>query len=189
MLKAGTAVDATAIAARSPTKNKGDKRDPEMHQNKKGGQCTADKKAHIGVDANSGLIHPLTTTAANVDDVTEPHKLRHGEEAGVFGDLGYREAEKRAEVIREHPGVAWHITMVPGKHRRLGTSREVDAPERLKAGIRSKVEHPFQVLKRQFGCTEVKYRWLAKNTANLQTIFALVNLWIARKRILQGIQA
>ncbi len=190
MLKAGTAVDATLIAAPSSTKNKDGKRDPEMHQTKKGNQWHFGMKAHIGVDADSGLVHTLTTTAANAHDVTEAAKLLHGAETDVFADSGYRGAEKRAEVMREHPEVTWHVAMMPGKRRRLdksgGVDALIDALERVKAGIRSKVEHPFRVLKRQFGYAKVRYRGLAKNTANLHTLFALVNLWLVRKRILQG---
>ena len=189
ILQAGTAVDATLIAAPSSTKNKEGKRDPEMHQTKKGNQWHFGMKAHIGVDADSGLVHTLSTTAANAHDVTEAANLLHGKETDVFADSGYRGADKREEVKQRHPDATWHVAMMPGKRRALDKTREVDALtdalERVKAGIRSKVEHPFRVLKRQFGYTKVKYKGLAKNMANLHTLFALVNLWLARKRILQ----
>ena len=189
ILQAGTAVDATLISAPCSTKNQESKRDPEMHQTKKGNQWYFGMKAHIGVDADSGLVHTLSTTAANAHDVTEAANLLHGEETDVFADSGYRGADRREEVQQRHPAVTWHVAMMPGKRKRLDKDKTVDALtdalERVKAGIRAKVEHPFRVLKRQFGYTKVKYQGLAKNTANLQTLFALVNLWLARKRILQ----
>ena len=190
MLRAGTAVDATIIAAPSSTKNSTGTRDPEMHQTKKGNQWHFGLKAHIGVDAESGLVHTMVTTPANAHDVTQVHELLHGQETDVFADSGYRGAHKREEVKKSHPKPHWHIAMMPGKRRVLDRARAhdrlVDELERTKARIRAKVEHPFRVLKCQFGFTKVRYKGLAKNTANLATLFALANLWMARKRILQA---
>jgi IS5 family transposase len=188
LLKAGTAVDATLIAAPSSTKNKDGARDPEMHQTKKGNQWHFGMKAHIGVDADSGLVHTVLGTAANVNDVTQGHALLHGQEQVVFADAGYQGAAKRAEAT----GVAWRVALRPGKRRALDKRSPIDAliekNEQLKASVRAKVEHPFRVLKCQFGYVKVRYRGLAKNTAQLVTLFALGNLWMARKRILQGAQ-
>lgn len=188
LLKMGTVVDATLIAAPSSTKNKKGERDPEMHQTKKGNQWHFGMKAHIGVDAESGLVHSVIGTAANVHDVTQGHGLLHGQESVVFGDAGYQGADKRPEAS----GIEWLVAMRPSKRRTLkGTSLGdlLDQVEKLKASVRAKVEHPFRVIKRQFGYTKVRYKGLAKNTAQLVTLFALSNLWMVRKRILQELQA
>ena len=183
MLRAGTVVDATLIAAPTSTKNASGERDPEMHQTKKGNQWYFGMKAHIGADAESGLVHTVVGTAANIHDVTQGNALLHGDESDAFGDAGYQGAAKR-----EDAGPAqWHVAMRPGKRRALERSNQVDALvdeiERIKAGIRAKVEHPFRVIKRQFGFTKVRYRGLLKNTAQLTTLFALSNLWMVRHRL------
>jgi IS5 family transposase len=193
MLKTGTVVDATLIAAPSSTKNSSGERDPEMHQTKKGNQWHFGMKAHIGVDADSGLVHTVATTAANAHDITQAHALLHGEEDVVFADSGYRGVEKRDEVQELHPDSCWHIAMMPGKRKALDKSKALDALidqlETIKARIRAKVEHPFRVIKCQFGHRKVRYKGLAKNTSQLLVMFALSNLWMVRKRILQGQQA
>ncbi|PKO78232.1 MAG: IS5/IS1182 family transposase [Betaproteobacteria bacterium HGW-Betaproteobacteria-15] len=190
MLREGTVVDATLIAAPSSTKNKDGERDPEMHQTKKGNQWHFGMKAHIGVDAESGLVHTVVGTAANVNDVTQASALVHGEESDVFADAGYQGVSKREEV--QGIQANWHVAMRPGKRRALDKSSPMGAVleklEHLKASIRAKVEHPFRVIKRQFGFARVKYRGLAKNTANLMTLFALSNLWMARRKLLNGLQ-
>jgi len=188
MLKAGTVVDATLIAAPSSTKNKDGKRDPEMHQAKKGNQWHFGMKAHIGVDAESGLVHTVVGTAANVNDVTQGHALLHGEETIVFADAGYQGATKRPEAT----GVNWHVAMRPGKRKQQKHTpwgQFTEQAEKLKASVRAKVEHPFRVIKRQFGHTKVRYRGLAKNTAQLVTLFALSNIWMARKVLMQRARA
>ncbi len=182
MLRVGTVVDATAIAAPSSTKNADGERDPEMHQTKKGNQWHFGMKAHIGADAESGLVHTVIGTAANVNDVTQGQALLHGDETEAFGDAGYQGIAKRDGVGTTN----WHVAMRPGKRRALDRRRTshaiVDEIERIKASIRAKVEHPFRVIKRQFGCVKVRYRGLAKNTAQLTTLFALLNLWMVRSR-------
>ena len=191
MLKQGTVVDATLIAAPSSTKNQGGERDPEMHQTKKGNQWHFGMKAHIGVDADSGLVHTVVGTAANVNDVTQAAALVHGEETDVFADAGYQGVAKREEA--QGIEVNWHVAMRPGKRCALDKDSPMgavlDQLEHVKARIRAKVEHPFRVIKRQFGHMKVRYRGLAKNTAQLHTLFALSNLWMARRRLLQGLQA
>ena len=186
MLKTGSVVDATLIDAPSSTKNKDGKRDPEMHQVKKGNQWHFGMKAHIAVDADSGLVHTVIGSAANVHDVTQAAELLHGEETTVWADAGYRGIEKRPET-QERP-VTWKVAMMPGKRKQLDTRNPIGAlintVERTKASIRAKVEHPFRVIKCQFGFTKVRYRGLMKNTAQLNTLFALSNLWMARKHIL-----
>ncbi|MBL8278118.1 MAG: IS5 family transposase [Pelomonas sp.] len=186
MLKTGTVVDATIIAAPSSTKNQDGERDPEMHQTKKGQQWHFGMKAHIGVDAESGLVHTVIGTAANVNDVTQAAALLHGQEDVVFADAGYRGVGKREET--RDLKVAWHIAMRPGQRRALDLTRAVDRlldkVEQLKASARAKVEHPFRVVKQQFGYAKVRYRGLAKNTARLTMLFALSNLWMVRRQLL-----
>jgi IS5 family transposase len=155
-----------------------------MHQTKKGNQWYFGMKAHVGTDAESGLVHTVIGTAANVNDVTRGHDLLHGEEDVVFADAGYQGAMKRPEAT----GVQWHVAMRPGKRRVLDMKREshrlIDEAERLKASVRAKVEHAFRVIKLQFGFTKVRYRGLAKNTAQLKTLFALSNLWMVRRKLM-----
>jgi IS5 family transposase len=150
-------------------------------------------KAHIGVDAESGLVHTVTTTAANAHDVTQAHALLHGQEEVVFADSGYRGVEKRQEVQDKYADVDWQIAMMPGKRKALDKKRIsnalTDQLEKLKACIRAKVEHPFRVIKCQFGHRKTRYRGLAKNTSQLLVMFALSNLWMVRKRMIQGLQA
>ena len=189
LLRAGTVVDATLIAAPSSTKNALGERDPQMKQSKKGKQWYFGMKAHIGVDADSGLVHTVRGTAGNVGDVVEANTLLHGQEAQAWGDAGYQGADKRPDA---KSGVRWNIAMRPGKRRALDKTKLLDSLtdqlERIKASIRAKVEHPFRVIKRQFGHVKVRYRGLAKNTAQLNTLFALSNLWMAR-RTLMGARA
>ena len=184
MLRSGTVVDATLISAPSSTKNASGERDPEMHQSKKGQQWFFGMKAHIGVDADSGLVHTVRGTSGNVNDVVEANSLLHGQEKDVFADAGYQGAHKRPDAKED---VKWHVDMRPGKRKLLDKTDPVDAltdqVERIKASIRAKVEHPFRVIKRQFGHVKVRYRGLAKNTAQLQTLFALANLWMVRRRL------
>jgi len=183
-LKTGTVVDATLIAAPSSTKNNKGERDSEMRQTKKGNNYYFGMKAHIGADADSGLVHTVICTPANTSDVTQAEALLHGEEEVAFGDAGYQGAHKRPESTMKN----WHVAMRPGKRRKLDPSNPRDAIvneiERLKASVRAKVEHPFRVIKRQFGFTKVRYRGLAKNTAQLTTLFALSNLWMARRKLM-----
>jgi IS5 family transposase len=186
LLRAGTIVDATIISAPSSTKNEAGARDPQMHQTKKGNQWYFGMKAHIGVDAESGLVHTIVGTPANVADVTEADNLLHGEETIALGDAGYTGADKRPN--RKHKA-DWQVAMKPGKRRALGESaldRLTERIEALKAQLRARVEHPFRVVKRQFGYVKVRYRGLAKNTAQLHTLFALSNLWMVRRSLPTG---
>lgn len=188
MLKTGTAVDATIIAAPSSTKNKDGKRDPEMHQTKKGKQWHFGMKAHVGVDADSGLVHTVVGTAANEHDLNVAGQLLHGQEESVHADAGYQGAQKRDELkeVKAH----WYIAMRPGKRKALDKTSELgameDKIEKAKASIRAKVEHPFRIIKQQFGYAKVKYRGLKKNTQRLLTMFALSNLWMVRKALMQS---
>ncbi len=184
-LRSGTIVDATIIAAPSSTKNQDGGRDPEMHQTKKGNQWHFGMKAHIGVDDASGLVHHVECTAANVADVTQVHKLLHGKEGTICGDSGYTGADKREEL--QHVDAGFWIAEKRSKVKAIRNKRArlyAERWEHYKARVRAKVEHPFRVIKRQFGYVKVRYRGLAKNTAQVLTLFALSNLWMARKRLL-----
>lgn len=180
-LREGTIVDATIIGAPSSTKNREGKRDPAMHQTRKGNAWYFGMKAHIGLDAQSGLVHRVVGTAANVSDVSQTHALVHGKEKRIHGDAGYQGAEKRPE-MQELGDVQWMVaarrgklkTMPEGLHKALLTEWE-----RRKAQVRSLVEHPFHIVKNLFKYRKVRYRGLAKNTAQLHTLFALANLVIA----------
>lgn len=183
LLRQGTIVDATIIHAPSSTKNKDKARDPDMHQTRKGQQWYFGMKAHIGVDVESGLVHTVTCTAANVADVNEVANLLHGKEKTVHADAGYTGAEKRAP----KRGRTWHIAAKRGRIKAMPESELKDAvkhTEHMKAAVRSKVEHPFRVVKRQFGFQKVRFRGLVKNTAQVLTLFALSNLWMARRTLL-----
>ena len=185
LLKVGTAVDATLIPAPCSTKNKAKARDPQMHSSKKGNQWYFGMKAHIGADADSGLVHTVRGTSGHVSDISEGSTLLHGQESIAFGDAGYQGIEKRPDA---KSGVNWQIAMGPGKRKALNKENEaealIDQAEKIKAGIRAKVEHPFRVIKRQFGFIKVRYRGLKKNTAQLITLFALSNLWMVRTKLM-----
>lgn len=185
LMNKGTLVDATIIAAPSSTKNKDKARDPEMGHTRKGKQYYFGAKAHIGVDEESGLVHSTTTTAANVADITETANLLHGEEEAVFADAGYTGAEKRAELKDRQ--VKWYIAAKRGKVAALPEG-EVKALtkriERLKAQVRSRVEHVFHILKDRFHYRKLRYQGLKKNGAQHEVLFALANLIIVKKVLL-----
>ncbi|MCP1489877.1 IS5 family transposase [Pseudomonas fluorescens] len=188
-LRQGTIVDATLIHAPSSTKNKDGKRDPEMHQTKKGNQYYFGAKAHIEVDEESGLVHSVVVTAANVADVTQVDKLLHGTENVLCADAGYTGVEKR----EEHAGrkVIWQVAAQRSTYKKYAKRsvlyKAIRKIEKAKAQVRAKVEHPFRVIKRQFGYTKVRFRGLVKNTAQIVTLFALSNLWMVRRHLLCGV--
>jgi transposase, IS5 family len=181
ILREGTIVDATLIAAPPSTKNRARRRDPEMSSSKKGNQWHFGMKAHIGVDTAHGLVHTVQVTTGKVSDYTMSEALLHGEEATAHGDRGY--ADKTREPDRspqeDDVGPRW---FVPFKRRKgSDTTPEQKRLNRLLAGLRSAVEHPFRVLKRQFGYRMARYRGLFRNEQNLFSHFALVDLYLARR--------
>ena len=183
MMREGTIVDATLIAAPPSTKNKDGKRDPEMHQSKKGNDWHFGMKAHVGVDAASGLVHTVIGTAGNVADVTQAGALLHGDESAALGDAGYQGVEKRAENLGK--SVTWHVAMKRSKRKGLPKNklgRMLNKLEHLQASVRAKVEHPFHVIKNLFRHRKTRYRGLAKNTAQLFTLFGFANLVLAGRR-------
>jgi IS5 family transposase len=184
-MKQGTIIDATLIAAPSSTKNKSGERDPEMHQTKKGNQWYYGMKVHIGVDKDSGLIHSVETTAANVHDLTPAAELLHGDEEVVYADAGYQGIEKRPEM--EGKTTTFRIAMRPGKRRALPDTTEWrldDLVETAKAHIRAKGEHPFRVIKQQFGFQKTRLRGMVKNRCKVNVLAALTNLFLARHQLL-----
>ena len=176
-LKTGTIVDASIVAAPSSTKNKTGERDPEMRQTKKGNQWYFGMKAHIGVDAESGLAHSLEATPANVSDVAPAHAVLHGGEERVWGDAGYEGVGKRPE--NRDADVDWQVAMKRGKRRLLDKSGPAEKAERGKGSVRAKVEHPFLYVKGHFGYSKVRYRGLAKNTQRIAMLLGFSNLLIA----------
>ena len=184
MLRQGTLVDATLIAAPSSTKNASGQRDPEMSQTRKGQQWYFGAKAHIGTDAHSGLVHTVVVTTAKTADITMTEALLHGEERLVLGDGGYHRTERTFGQTHNASGPKM---LTPFKRQNGQELSEWQRGfNRLLARLRAKVEHPFRVIKRQFGYTKVRYRGLAKNAAQLEVLFALSNLFQSRRRLLQG---
>jgi IS5 family transposase len=184
MMKEGTLVDATIIEAPPSTKNAA-KRDPEMHQTKKGNEWHFGMKAHVGVDDDSGLVHSVVGTAANVSDVSQAHALLHGHEEDAFGDAGYIGVDKRDEMTGKP--VRWRVAAKRGKIKAMqeGPLKDlVITVERTKAQIRARVEHPSHIVKNLFRHRKVRYKGLAKNTSQLFSLFALANLVIAKNQLL-----
>ncbi|WP_323993441.1 IS5 family transposase [Aeromonas hydrophila] len=173
MMKQGSLVDATIIEAPNSNKNKRKGRDPEMHQTKKGNQWYFGMKAHIGVDAKSGLTHSLETASANEHDLNQVGHLLHGKEEFVCADAGYQGAENREELADVKAQSA--IAMCPGKLKELKKhprkNKAVIAFEKLKSSIRAKLEHPFRLIKCQFGFVKARYKGLLKNDNQLTNLF------------------
>jgi len=179
-LRSGTLVDATIIDAPSSTKNKAKARDPEMSSTKKGNDWYFGMKAHIGVDVDSGTTHSLETSTARLHDSQVWDELLHGDETSVWADKGYVSAEREAAF--KGSGKVWGVMRKAPKGSPL---HPLDARiNRIIAMVRAKVEHPFRVIKRQFGHVKTRYRGLAKNRAQLFTLFALANLFLMRRRLL-----
>lgn len=179
MLKGGTMVDATIVSAPSSTKNQAGKRDPEMHQTKKGNQYHFGMKIHVGADVNSGLVHTASVTPANVADISELPSLLREDDRAVFGDKGYvntglKQAARKA-------GVYWGVALkASSKHKLTATNKRTN---REWSSVRSRVEHIFRVIKRQFGYVKVRYRGIAKNAAQVFSLIGLTNLYLARRQL------
>jgi IS5 family transposase len=181
-MKRGSVVDATLIAAPSSTKNQAKQRDPEMSQTKKGNQGYFGMKAHIGVDAHSGLVHSVECTTAKVADNTMLKACLHGQETLALGDRGYHQRNRTLEELEPEDGVC---IVTPTKKPKGGElTEEQKRLNRMLSAVRAVVEHPLRVLKQQFGFLKVRYRGLKKNTGQLVMLYALANLWLARRRLL-----
>ena len=184
ILKKGTIVDSTIISAPSSTKNKDKKRDPDAHQSKKGNTWHFGYKAHIGVDRDSGLVHTVKATGANVHDVSMTPELLHGEEETVNGDSGYVGAEKWEDaIVRNNKGkkIRYQINRRPSQIKKLSKSGQYKAKklEHAKSFVRAKVEHVFVVVKGLLKFKKTRYRGLRKQTAKFNIMFALANLILA----------
>jgi len=186
IMRGGSIVDATIIKAPSSTKNASGKRDPEMHQTKKGNEWHFGMKAHIGVDAGTGYVHTVTATAANVHDITEASKLLRSDDEVVYGDAGYLGIEKREEIKEDGNKCKIDYRI----NRRVGTLRKDPTNlsnqfalkiENRKSSVRSKVEHVFRIVKCQFGFRHVVYRGIAKNLNRLFVLFASANAYMLAK--------
>jgi len=186
LLREGTLVDATLIAAPSSTKNQKCARDPEMHQTKKGNQWYFGLKAHVGTDRDSTLVHTVVVTAANVADIAKTAELLHGKESQVHADAGYTGVEKRPEIVALARPIDWQIARKRSLIKALaeGAQKEaIKAVEHAKAAVRAFVEHPFPIVKNLFRHRKTRYRGLAKNRHQLHTLFGLANVLIAARRI------
>ena len=184
LLKKGTIVDSTLISAPSSTKNVRKERDPEAHSTKKGNSWHFGYKAHVGVDKDTGLVHTLRTTAANVHDVTMTPQLLSGEEETVHGDSGYLGAEKREDaMLRNKDGkkIQYKINRRPSQSKNNSTrsKAQIKRREREKSSVRAKVEHVFAVVKGRFRYRKTRYCGLQKQAAKLNMVFALANLILA----------
>jgi IS5 family transposase len=176
----GTIVDATIINAPSSTKNAEKKRDPQMHQTRKGRQWYFGMKMHTGVDDGFGLVHTVRATSANVADVNVFGELLHGDEERVHGDSAYHSKELKAQ--SEASGVEFNVNMRATKHRPLTAAQK--ARNRRFSRVRAIGEHPYRVVKQLWGHAKVRYRGIAKNLAQMTALFALANLYRVRHRLL-----
>lgn len=190
LMSKGTLVDATLIAAPSSTKNQAHARDPEMHQTKKGNQWHFGVKAHIGVDEESGLVHTVITTAANVSDISQTPALLHGQEQEVGADAGYVGVEKREDMkvalATNGQEVKWRVAKRRKSIQKMAEGWQkslAQAYEKLKAKIRARVEHPFHVIKNIFKYKKTRYKGIAKNDVQLNMLFGLSNLYMARGKL------
>jgi IS5 family transposase len=181
IMRGGSIVDATIIAAPSSTKNATGTRDPEMHQTKKGNQWYFGMKAHTGADAGTGYVHSVTATAANVHDLDEAARLVRLDDEVVYTDAGYQGAHKRPEIAGDESlsKIEWRVAARKGVLTKMTDHDR--ALESRQASVRAKVEHPFLIVKRDFGFTKTRYRGIAKNLNHLHVLFASAN-WVMRAR-------
>ena len=181
IMHGGTIVDATIISAPSSTKNAEGKRDPEMHQTKKGNQWYHGMKVHAGVDAGTGFVHTIEGTAANVHDSAMAHKLVRDDDEVMYGDSGYLGIDKQEVVTNdEHLSkIDYRINLRPSslkitdKYSGINWDKEI---EHQKSSVRCKVEHVFLIVKNYFGYKKVVYRGIAKNMNRFNVLFACANL-------------
>jgi IS5 family transposase len=178
-ISTGTIVDATIVHAPSSTKNGAGKRDPEMHQTKKGNQWYFGMKGHVGVDSKEGIVHSAEATAANIADSKMLPELLHGDERKIWGDAAY---QGHGDKMRAKAPHAQDMTSRRARYKQIVDELQ-RRKNRTKAQVRSKVEHVFRVMKRQFGFDRVRYKGLAKNANRMFACFALVNLYLTRKRL------
>jgi IS5 family transposase len=180
LLKGGTMVDATLIHAPSSTKNAKRERDLEMHQTKKGNQWYFGMKIHVGADVNSGLVHRVCVTAANVPDVKVLPEMIRKDDGAIFGDKGY--VNKSLKQAARRAGVFWGVSLkATTKHRLTAANKRFN--HRM-SSIRARVEHIFRVIKCQFGYRKVRYKGIKKNAAQVFSLLMLTNLYLARRKLM-----
>jgi IS5 family transposase len=167
------------IAASPSTKNKAGQRDPQMHSSKKGNQWYFGMKTHVGVDARSGLVHTAGVTSGNVHDAKVMDHLIRDDDTAVYGDKGYASDVKKHAA--EAAGVLWAVKEKARPRGRL-TAHQRALNHRF-GKVRAKVEHVFRVVKCQFGYRKVRYRGIAKNGAQVFSLLALANLYLARRTL------
>ena len=182
LMSAGTIVDATIINAPSSTKNEKKARDPEMHQTKKGNQWYFGMKAHTGVDQDSGLVHSVAVRAANLHDSQAMEELLHGKERAIWGDTAYQSRERKQTA--EQKGLAWNVNVKASRNRALTEQERKQNRERSR--VRAIGEHPYRIVKMLWGHAKVRYKGLLKNALQHFTLFALANLYLARRKLLPG---
>ena len=180
LVREGTIVDATIINAPSSTKNRGNTRDKEMKQTKKGNQWYFGMKAHVGTDSNTGLAHSIVVTDAGVHDSQVMDELLHGAEKAVYGDRAYTSEERRR--VYEAKGIKWCVNRKACRHSQL-TPEDAEY-NRLQSQVRAKGEHAFLVVKHLWHYTKVRYKGLYKNAAQVFSLFALANLYLVRRALL-----
>ena len=180
LLKGGTMVDATIIHAPCSTKNRDKKRDPEMRQTKKGNQWYFGMKAHVGADVNSGLVHTVSVTPANVPDICQLPRLLREDDRAVFGDKGY--ASNQGKRAARQAGVFWGVSLKANRYYPL-TATNKRFNQKM-SSIRARVEHVFRVIKCQFGYTKVRYKGIVKNAAQLFSLIGLTNLYLSRRALM-----
>ena len=181
IMHGGSIVDATIISAPCSTKNLSGRRDPEMHQTKKGNQWFHGMKIHAGVDAGSGYVHSITGTAANVHDINEAHNLIREDDSVVYGDSGYSGLSTREEIIHDAnlSKIEYRINRRPKSITRCQDNKFTEWEQRIesrKSSTRSKVEHPFLIVKKLFGYAKVAYRGIQKNLNRFYILFGSANL-------------
>ena len=183
VMRGGSVVDATIIAAPASTKNAEGARDPQMHQTAKGNQWYFGFKAHIGVDAGTGYVHTVTATAANVSDVLQTHRLIRPDDEVVYADSGYRGIDKRPEIVGDEHLKAVEYRIAARKSQLKAMAAPDRAGQNRLSSVRSKVEHPFLILKRDFGFAKTRYRGLGKNLNRLHVAFASANLLMRARAV------
>lgn len=186
ILKKGTIVDSTIIPASSSTKNKDKKRDADAHSTKKGNNWYFGYKAHAGADKDTGIVHKIVVTAANVHDITVLPELLSGEEESVYADSGYLGAQKREDAILKNVNgdkIKYQINRRPSqsKNNSNRSRAQIKRREHEKSSVRVKIEHVFAVIKNQLRFKKTRYKGLEKQTAKLNMMFALANLLIAER--------
>ena len=179
LLKSGTIVDATIIAAPTSTKNEKHERDPEMHQTMKGKDWHFGMKVHVGTDKR-GLVHSVAAGPANEADIVRLDELLHGGESELYGDQGYWSEDHRLQC--KHAGVRYRVNRRPSRYRKLNERER--AVNRSRSRTRARGEHAFHVVKRLWSFAKVRYRGIFKNAVRAFAMFALANLYLLRHKLM-----